>query len=126
MGEQIRAGFKQPFLVTQLIEIPQPSAIQIQDQGTPSVAAAYSTTGWPVSHNFKELLAEGLIDPDSGQQIQDCGITIDQGQYFALVLDPTLTSGAFSVYTTLAGSTSGGTGIQAYFHLVGVLGRSAQ
>lgn len=117
---------KKPYMETQLIEIPQPSAMQIQDQAASAGTATYATTGWPVAHNFKELLAEGLLDPDTGQPIQDCGITIDQGQYFALLLDPTLTSGAFPVYTTLAGSEEGGTGIQAYFHLVGVLGRSAQ
>jgi len=117
---------EKPYMQAQLIEIPQPSALQIQSQPANADTATYATTGWPVSHNFKDLLAEGLLDPDTGQPITDCGITLDQGQYFALVLDPTLTSGAFPVYQTLGGSTAGGTGIQAYFHLIGVLGRSAQ
>jgi len=117
---------KKPYFEGQLIQIPQPSAafVQYAPANTYSTGAG-STTGWPVNDNYYPLLADGLIDPTTNQFIQDAGITIDQGQFFALILDPTLTSGAFPIYTTL-GSDAHGLGINAYFHLVGVLGRSAQ
>ena len=118
---------KKPYFQGQLVQIPQPSAIQVNAQPgagaptTPATGRAFSTTGWPVADNYYALLAEGLIDPTTNQFIQDAGITIDQGQFFSVVLDPTQTGGAFPVYTTV-----GAVGIIAYFHLVGVLGRSAQ
>lgn len=116
---------KKPYFDGQLIQIPQPTAAFVQSQPSNTGTGSFATTGWNVASNIYELLAEGLIDPTSNTFIQDSGITIDQGQFFSLILDPTLTSGAFAVYTT-AGSGSGGSGIQAYFHFFGVLGRSAQ
>ncbi|HEV2360003.1 MAG TPA: hypothetical protein VGZ23_20635 [bacterium] len=119
------------YCTAQLALIPQNNAIQVQVSGgaaaqtAPANASTFATTGWPVTDNFYALLASGLLDPDTGQEIKDAGITIDQGQNFGLILDPTLGSGAFSTYTT-ATSATGGTGIQAYFHLKGVLGRSVQ
>jgi hypothetical protein len=118
---------KKPYFQGQLCQIPQPNAVQVQNiigaaaPTTPANGSPVSTTGWPVADNYYALLADGLIDPVTNQFIQDAGITIDQGQYFALVLDPTQVGGAFPVYTTVAGI-----GIIAYFHFIGVLGRSAQ
>jgi hypothetical protein len=116
---------KKPYFEGQLIQIPQPNAFNGYGYPGSTLAGSWSTTGWPVADNYYELLADGLIDPTTNLFIKDAGITIDQGQFFALILDPTLTSGAFPIYTTL-GSEAGGFGINAYFHLVGVLGRSAQ
>jgi hypothetical protein len=117
---------EKPYAQMQLIQIPQPSAANIQYAPSNTDTGSGATTGWPINDNYYPLIAERLIDPNTGLLIHDSGITIDQGQFFALVLDPTLTSGAFPVYKTQGGGTAGGTGINAYFHLVGVLGRSAQ
>jgi len=113
----------------QLIQIPQPSAIQVQGtwtaQTTPTVqSSTFATTAWPVSHNYVELQTVGLLDPDTGAEIHDPGLTLDQGQYFDLELDPTQTSGAFTVWTTI--NSPQGFGIIAYFHLIGALGVSVQ
>ncbi len=120
---------KKSYFDGQLMTIPQPSALQIQG-GTYTAAtgqpASFATTGWPVTHNYIGLQTDGLLDPDTGQLIHDPGVTLDQGQYFDLSLDPTLGTGSFgAVWTTLA-AASAGFGIASYFHLVGALGVSVQ
>jgi len=121
---------KKSYFDAQLMQIPQPNSMQLTGgtwapaTGQPPV---FSTTGWPVVHNFVGFQTEGLIDPDTQTLIHDPGVTIDQGQYFDLSLDPTLVGGAFPVWTTLAsGTPTNGFGIIAYFHLIGCLGVSVQ
>jgi hypothetical protein len=119
---------KKSYFDSQLMTIPQPSALQIQGTWDPvgTQPATFATTGWPVSHNYLELFTQGLLDPDTSQLIHDPGVTLDQGQYFDLSLDPTLGTGSFgAVWTTLA-AASAGFGINAYFHLIGALGVSVQ
>jgi hypothetical protein len=121
---------KKSYFDSQLMTIPQPTALQIQGVWTAGAGQppSFATTGWPVSHNYLELFTQGLLDPDTSQLIHDPGVTLDQGQYFDLSLDPTLGTGSFgAVYTTIAsGATPGGFGIICYFHLIGALGVSVQ
>lgn len=78
--------------------------------GTPAANGTSITQGWPNVAN-----AIGLSAAPG-----DPGVAIDQGQQFAVVLDPTqVQAGAF----TTAAAAAGGTGVHLWFYLAGVLFR---
>lgn len=99
-------------------------------QGTPFVGAPGSVytksvagVGWPTVHSRYDMRTE-LNDPNLGG-VPDIGVVINQGRQFYFQLDPTQDTVNYpGGWTTIAGSTDGGTGIFAQIILEGVLARS--
>lgn len=78
--------------------------------GTPAANATSITQGWPNVADAVYLSAAP----------NDPGVSLDQGQQFGVVLDPTqVQAGAF----TSATAANGGTGIKMWFYLKGIVFR---
>lgn len=104
------------YVEAQPMFIPGGSSIHLggaiaQGTSTDYVTGIVAANGWPVDQNV-HVLGE---DVSSGAQI------IEQGQTFAVTEDPTQDTGD-AAYTTLAATQShlvAGTGVRAFYHLLG-------